>query len=250
MLETAIDWILVLIAIGAFVGVAGVFKNFKIKKYKAGAVIIGIIFLVAGLYGTSNISIPEWGGGEGATITPTTTTCATFEITPSGTTVAVLNAEKTGFMCAGYANTTAHTLVQSDNSTAWASPVCTFGIVPVPPTGSFDVDTGCTIYYSVSPADISIDTSTGGTYKLFTQSGGNRQLIWTDGSKTNYVSGNKALLLTNDTTSITLTFTVNQDSMSRIEDTYSPITVYVTFSNGCGWNEVYKVDFMLLGTYT
>jgi len=244
---TTIDYLLIIIAIALIIGVLGVFKKFKIKKYKAGAVLLAIILCGVAWYGTSNIQLPE---AEPGAITPTTTTCATFDITPAGTTVAVLNAEKTGFMCAGYANTTAHTLKQSDNSTSWASPVCTFGIVPVPPTGSFDVDTGCTIYYEVAPADISIDTSTGGTYKLFTQSGGNRQLIWVDGTKTEYVSGSKAMLLTNDTTSITLTFTVNQDSMSRIEDTYSPISVYVTFSNGCGWSEVYKVDFMLLGTYT
>jgi hypothetical protein len=226
-------------------------KNvFKTKnKASANLLVIGIIILMVLAVGAISGCLENLPFQQGEVTPPTGITCATFDITPTGTTIAVLNAEKTGFMISGYANTTAHTLKRSDNTTSWANPVCTFGIIPKPPSGSFDVSTGCTLYYEVAPADISIDTSTGGTYKLFTLSGGNRQLIWQDGSKTDYISGSKAMLLTNDSTSLTLTFTVNQDSMSRIETTYSPVSVYITFSNGCEWSEIYKVDFMLLGTY-
>jgi len=188
---------------------------------------------------------------QGAVTSPVITekVAATFSITPAATTNCVLNVDKTGFMVAATANTTAHTLKRSDNSTSWASPVATFGIVPIPPSVTFDSTTGCTIDYTISPADISVDISSGGNYKMFTLSGGNRQLIWADGSTLTYVTGSKSILLTNASTSFTLTFTVNQDSMSRIENTYSPLSVYVTFSNGAGWSQVYKVEFMLLSQF-
>ena len=229
-------------------------KNvFRKKEASNNLLVTGIIILMViavGMFSGCLDNLNPFEQGEVTTGQITVPSCATFEITPSGTTIAVLNAEKTGFICSAYANTTAHTLKRNDNSTTWANPVCTFGVVPVPPSGSFNANTGCTIFYEVSSPDISIDISSGGSYKLFTLSGGNRQLIWTDGSKTDYVTGSIPMLQTNTGTTLTLTFTVNQDSMSRIENTYSPITVYITFSNGCGWSEIYKVNFMLLGTYT
>jgi len=246
-----LDIILVLLGIALALAGLGVIKKFKLKNYKIAAILVGIILVGIGWFGSANIADQFSVSTGQISTTPVITDniAATFLITPGATTNCVLNAEKSGFMVAATANTTAHTLKRSDNSTSWAAPVVTFGIVPIPPSGTFDSTTGCTIYYSVSPADISVDISSGGNYKMFTLSGGNRQLIWADGSALTYVTGSKSILLTNASTSFTLTFTVNQDSMSRIENTYSPLSVYVTFSNGAGWSQVYKVDFMLLNSY-
>ncbi len=167
---------------------------------------------------------------------------ATFDITPTGSTTCLLNSAKNGFKVPAYANKTAHTLIQTDNTTAWTNPVATFEIEPVMFEGATNEDLAF-LEYSVYDPDIAIDTATD-SYKLFTKSGGNRQILWNDSGDVDYVSGSKNLGMTDNVT-LVLTLTVNQDSMSRIEDTYDAVTVRVTFSNGQGWSKTYDVDFML-----
>lgn len=203
----------------------------------------GVIIVVIGIVGAGYIPNP-WVAEEapvGAIVEG-----ATFDITPDTSAVAVLNSAKDGYTVPGRANTTAHTLIQEDNSTAWTAPVITFLIVPDPFPGA-DADDLAVVYYDVYDSEIAVDTSTD-SYKLFTKSGGNRQLIWT-GDGTKYVDGSSTMLMTGNVT-LTLTMTVTQDSMSRIENTYDPVRVYVRFSNGYGWTETFTVDFLLVGTFT
>lgn len=205
-----------------------------------------IIILIGGIAG-GFIANPF--AGDEAPVTQITSgdtvECATFDITPSEGSVAVLNSAKDGFTIPARANTTAHTLIQEDNSTAWTAPTCSFTIAPEPFLGADNDDLG-TIYYRVYDSEVAVDTSTD-SYKLFTKSGGNRQVTWT-GSGTEYVDGSHTMQMTGNV-SLTLTFTVTQDSMSRIESTYDPVSVYIEFYNDCGWSETYKADFLLVDTF-
>jgi hypothetical protein len=237
-------WLIMLAGIGVIL--SGFIKFKKIPKMNpviavAGGAILILIGAVAGGY------IPNPFAGdetttEPAQVAPDTVDCPTFDITPASGTISILNSAKDAFSVPAYANTTGHTLIQTDNSTSWANPTCSFYVQPDPFLGADNTDLG-TIYYEVYDEEISVDTSTD-SYKLFTKTGGNRQVIWT-GSGTEYVEGSHTMTMTENVT-LTLTFTVTQDSMSRIEDTYDPLTVYVKFSNGCGdWSEIYAVDFFL-----
>ena len=242
-----ISWIFIicgiLLAISPWIRVSK--KIPKINPFIA--VIGGVIILLFGAVMGGYIENP-WPTTEPTetSIVGETVSCPTFDITPSAGTITILNSAKDGFTVPARANTSAHTLIQEDNSTAWANPTCSFYIQPEPFLGA-DNDDLATIYYEVYDAEVSVDTSTD-SYKLFTKSGGNRQIIWT-GSGTEYVSGSHSMQMTENVT-LTLTFTVNQDSMSRIENTYDPVSVYVKFYNNCGWSETYKVDFLLVDTFT
>ena len=104
-----------------------------------------------------------------------------------------------------------------------------------------------TIYYEVTNPEVTTSDGTD-TYKMFTKSSGNRQLIWT-GDGTEYVDGSSTMLMTENVT-LLLTLTYSQDSYSRIENTYDPVMTYIKFSNGCGWSQTYEVDSMLTVSYT
>lgn len=167
---------------------------------------------------------------------------ATFEITPTGGTTCLLKSDKNGFTVPAYANKTGHTLIQTDNSTAWTNPVATFEIEPVMFKDATNKDLAY-LEYSVYNPDITIDTTTD-SYYLFTKTDGNRQIVWNDSGSVDYVSGSTQLGMTDNVT-LVLTFTVNQGSMSRIENTYSSVKVQVKFSNGQRWSKVYDVDFTI-----
>lgn len=231
-----------------------------IKKYAKGwkaspaltfigcAVVIGLVLGAAGYADFSGL-IPETTETQIAqTVTPSGSTCAEFKITPSvSSSEAVLNSDETTFTVAARANTTAHTITESDNTT-WVNPVLQF--VLKPDAGSVpaaDADKLATIYFEVTNPEIATDDGTD-TYKLFTKSSGKRQVIWA-GDSTEYVDGSSTMLLTENLT-LTLTLTCSQDSYSRMENTYDPVRVYVRLYNDCGWSETYFVDFMLIETWT
>jgi len=239
-----------IILIGLIVIAVG-FK--KIKGVKAPlspmwSVIIGGALILGGLYGTANLS-DLWTTDD--TTTPVSTIvdtgdCCEFDITPSvSSSEATLNSDETKFTVSAYANTTAHTITENDNTT-WVNPVLQFVIKPEIST-STDTTTAYPIYYEVTNPELTSSDGTD-TYKMFTKSGGNRQLIWS-GDGTSYVDGTSALVVTDNLT-LTLTMTCSQDSFSRMENTYDPVTCYIRFYNTCGWSETYEVDFMLVHTYT
>jgi len=231
---------------GVILLISPVIKIGKFPKINPIIAVIGGAFVIL-IGGIAGGYIPNPFVAEEQTVVDEAYDCATFDITPSAGTVTVLNSAKDGFTVPARANQTAHTLIQEDNSTAWANPTATFYIEPEAWLGA-DNDDLASIYYEVYDAEIAVDTSTD-SYKLFTKTGGNRQVIWT-GSGTEYVEGSCTLGMTSNVT-LTLTFTVTQDSMSRIENTYDPVTVKVRFYNACGtWSEIYDVDFLLVDTWT
>jgi hypothetical protein len=223
------------------------------------AFVVGIVLVGAGV---------TWGGYDyiadyfetettPASVTPVTTSAyqyATFDITPSAVTSGgynvdtTLNSAKTVFTVPAMANQTGHTLTELDNTT-WEHPRLSFTLKPQPWAGA-DADDLATVYYEVNNPDLVIDTSTTGNYYMLTKSGGNRQAIWTSSGLTEYVDGSATILLTGNVT-VTLDLTVNQDSCSRIENTYDPITLSITFHNGdWSWSKTYNIDFMLTSAWT
>jgi hypothetical protein len=247
-LFTAIIMAIILAIIIAW-GIKKYIKNWKVSPLLTFiiALVVACILMSAGGYA----DFSELWEGEGTTAqvtTPTGSTCAEFKLTPSvSSSEAVLNSDETTFTVASRANTTAHTITESDNTT-WVNPVLQF--VLKPDAGSVpeaDADKLATIYYEVTNPDITTTDGTD-TYPLFTKSSGKRQLIWA-GDSTEYVDGSSTMLLTENLT-LTLTMTCSQDSYSRMENTYDPVRVYVRFYNDCGWSETYFVDFMLIETWT
>jgi hypothetical protein len=181
---------------------------------------------------------------------------ATWDITPSAIITggynvdATLNSAKTVFTVPAMANLTgaSEVLVELDNTT-WENPRMQFVLKPLPWAGA-DADDLATIYFEVNNPDLTIETSTTGNYYLLTKTGGNRQAIWTVSGLTSYVEGSHTVLLTGNAT-ITLDLTVNQDSAGRIENTYDPITLSITFHNGdWSWSKSYNIDFMLTNTWS
>lgn len=237
----------ILVLAGLVLLLDGIFKTNKIIKNRTWSIIIGGLLALVGFFGTGfGTEFMDWTEtGTPAQVTGTTV-CADFTITPSvAASEATLNSDETQFTVAARANTTAHTITESDNTT-WVNPQFTFVVKPTVPAGS-TADDLATIYYEVTNPEVTTSDGTD-TYKLFTKSGGNRQLIWS-GDTTEYVDGQSTMLMTENMT-LTLTLTCSQDSYSRIENTYDPVTVYIKFSNGCGWSQTYQVDFMLIETYT
>lgn len=208
----------------------------KLGNNKANGLVAGLVVLIM-VIATASLSgcIDE----ETAEITA----CPTFDITPTGSATGILNSAQDKFTVPAYGNTTGYTIIQTDNSTAWADPVFTFEVEPATATQDWSAETGATLFYEVSEPDIKISTATD-EYYLVTKTGGNRQWVWNVDGTTKYVDGSAKMLLTENAT-LTLTIDVNQDSMSRIEDTHDAVTVNIVFSNGCGWTESYRVDFML-----
>lgn len=243
---TLIYWLA--IGLGA-VFIVSIFHKIK-KMPKMSPVLAGLIGV--GLIGFGAIGVGYMDNPFEATpeaqIADTTdiTDCASFQITPSvSSSEATLNSDETQFTVGARANTTAHTITETDNTT-WVNPVLQFVVKPQAYAGA-DADNLATIYYEVVNPEITTTDGTD-TYKLFTKSSGKRQLIWT-GDSTEYVSGSSTMLLTENLT-LTLTMTCSQDSFSRIENTYDPVTISVRFYNNCGWTQTYQVDLMLIETYT
>jgi len=234
-----------LVLVGAVFILDSIFKKNKIIKNRTWSVIIGVALIAVGFFGTGfGAYISDWTADE----TPSEgaiTTSASFDITPSvSSSEATLNSDEDTFVVAAYANTTAHTITESDNTT-WVDPVLQFVCTPITPAGA-NADSLATIYYEVVNPEVTTTDGTD-TYKLFTKSGGNRQLIW-GGDGTHYVDATSTMLMTENVT-LTLTMTCSQDSFSRMENTYDPVTVTIRFSNGAGWSETYAVEFMLVHTY-
>jgi hypothetical protein len=236
-----------------------ILKEFKVPALKNPifAIFAGIILVGIGFYGGAYTELEAWVGGFGTTGTADVTDAyqyAEFEITPTATITGgynvdlSLNSAKTIFTCPAMANTTAHTLVEIDNTT-WENPRMHFVLKPIP-WGGADADDLATVYFKVDNPDLTIDTSTSGNYYLVTKSGGNRQCIWNDGSTTAYVSGSTTMLLT-QSTNVTLDLTINQDSASRIENTYDPVIITFTFYNAdWSWSKSYSFSFQLTDTFT
>lgn len=234
-----------------------ILKEFKIPALKNPifAIFAGIILIAIGFWGGAYTEVEAWVGGFGTAAADDETAAydyASFEITPTAVVTSYnpdlsLNSAKTIFTCPAMANTTAHTLVEIDNTT-WENPRMHFVLKPIP-WGGADADDLATVYFKVDNPDLTIDTSTSGNYYLVTKSGGNRQCIWNDGSTTNYVSGSTTMLLT-QSTNVTLDLTINQDSASRIENTYDPVSVTFTFYNAdWSWSKSYTFSFQLTSTF-
>jgi len=243
---------IVLGAIIAFVGAVflldGLFKTNKVIKNRTWSVLIGLVLILVGVFGTGfGAEFMEWTDvGTGTGQFASDSVCASFDLTPSvAASLATLNSDETKFTVAARGNQTAHTITESDNTT-WVNPQLSFVVKPIVPAGS-DADDLATIFYEVTNPEVTTTDGTD-TYKLFTKSSGNRQLIWS-GDTTEYVDGQSTMLMTENLT-LTLTLTCSQDSYSRMENTYDPVTVYVKFSNGCGWSQTYQVDFMLIEAWT
>jgi hypothetical protein len=242
-----VGWLLVLI--GAIVALAGFIKIKGVKKiHPLLALGGGGILIVAGLIGAGVMTWETESAGT-ASITPSGTTstgCATWDITPSvSSSEATLNGDETIFTVSARANTTAHTITESDNTT-WVNPVLQFVCKPNP-LMTANADSLGTLHYEVVNPEVTTSDGTD-TYKLFTTSSGNRQLIWA-GDGTEYVSGSSTMLMTENVT-LTLTMTCSQDSYSRMENTYDSTSVYIRFYNDCGWSETFTVNFMLQETWS
>jgi hypothetical protein len=231
-----------------FGGLTGSKLGMKKKIPKAGGLVAGGLLIIVSLWGFGTIA---WFEGIDTTTADTSTDgmYPNWDVTPSvALSEGTLNSAETKFTIGAIANTTAHTITETDNTT-WVNPKLQFVCTPEIPDGfTPTADDLATLYYEVTNPEITTDDGTD-TYKLFTKSGGNRQLIWT-GDGTHYVSSHSTLLYTGNVT-LSLTLTCNQDSFSRMENTYDPVTVYIKFYNkDSSWSKTYEADFMLISTYT
>jgi|GEM_PF-7061537 len=173
------------------------------------------------------------------------TVCATFDITP---TVSAgngqLNTAEDTVTIGFYANTTAHTIAEDDNTT-WVDTQITFEVRPLPFTGADNNDLAI-LYYEVVNPDETVDTASD-TYYMVTKSGGYRQLVWT-GDGTDYVSGVTTLTITGNET-LYLTIDTAQTDMSYVEHEMDPQQLTIRFSNGCGWTENFQIKFICIDSH-
>lgn len=171
--------------------------------------------------------------------------CATFSITPSveaGN--GQLNSDQDTVTVGFYANTTAHTIAENDNTT-WVDTNVSFTIRPLPFSGATNDDIAV-LYYTVTNPDQTVETANDTRY-MVTKSGGNRQLVWTRAG-TDYVSGNVVLGMT-ATETLYLTIDTAQTDMSYIENELDPQELRIEFSNGCGWTQPFSVKFVCLNSH-
>lgn len=233
---------LVLAFIGVFVLAAGFMKIKGLKKFHPAIAVAGAaLFFIAAAYtgGYLEYEAPD------TTPPATTTSCPTFDITPSVSEGnGNLNSDQDRVTVGFYANTTAHTIAENDNTT-WVDTQVTFEIAPVPFAGA-TADDIATLYYEVTNPDATVDSDTSGKY-LVTKSGGNWQEVWT-GDGTNYVSGTTTLLMTGNET-LYLTIDTAQADLSYVQNELDPQTLIVKFSNGCGWTEYFYVDFTCINQH-
>jgi len=212
----------------------------KVKGIKIPNPIIGVLCAVAlagvGLYGYENIDI----SGEPAQIA-TAVECPEFDIVPTVSTGnGVLNLAETEINIPFLANTTSHTIDEGDNTT-WVDTAISFFVSPSALEQGADADQTATVYYEVTSPGQTVDSSSG-TYYMVTKTSGRWQNIFT-GSGTEYNSGSHTMLITTNVT-LVLTIDTDQTGMSYIANTYSPQTLTVKFSNGCGWYEEFDVKYI------
>lgn len=235
----------ILVLVGLIFLLDGLFKTNKIIKNRTWSIIIGGVLIAVGFFGTGFGDMFQTWTAPDVIDDDDVVECVTFDITPSvSASGATLGSSETQFTVPAMANTTSHVVYETDNTT-WVNPAFSFLVRPIVPAGMTADDLG-TIYYEVTNPELTTDDGTD-TYKLFTKSSGNRQLIWT-GDGTQYVEGTSTMLMTENVT-LLLTMTCSSDSFSRVENTFDPITAYIKFSNGCGWSQTYMVDFELISQF-
>jgi len=246
---------------GIILIIAGIFMKAKVKKVTGvgmfGAIIIGAVLAGAGYYFGGDAIIENWqsggeppSGGQYIPYTPTETIHdAEFTITPTaqGNSGFTIDSAKTIFSCPAIANTTAHTLDEADNTT-WVDPDMKFVVVPIAYAGADALDLA-TCFFEFNDPDALVNTATS-NYYVFTKSGGYRQIEWnvmpaaTYGHQ--YVSGSQSTLLTTPFT-VFCNMSINQDSVSRIENVYDPVTMSLTFHNAANtWSKTYTMSLFLI----
>lgn len=244
--EMILGLFLIIIGIGAFVSIFHKFKGVpKIHPLLGVILAVVLVGLGASIGGWVDLGLDDTQGtivniGDDPLDIE-------WEITPSAVTTGSycsdtqLNSAETIFTVPAMANTTAHIVNETDN-TSWNDPRLQFEVNPVAPQGA-TADDLATLKYRVKNPDVTIDSSSD-TYYLFTKSGGQRQLKWVIGSSTDYVTGSKTMLLTGNET-IYLDLDVNSDSFSRMSNTFDPVTVVIEFYDDSGFSETYSVNFQL-----
>jgi len=217
-------------------------KNFGAGNNLGILAVIGIVAVVLIVSFSGCIKNPF----EQKTQPPTEeTVCATFDITPSVSAGrGQLNSAEDTVTIGFYANTTAHTIAEDDNTT-WVDTQITFAIKPIAPLGAKDYDLS-TLYYEVTNPDATVDSASD-TYYMVTKSGGNRQLIWT-GDGTHYVKGSTTMKMTGNET-LYLTIDTAQTDMSYVENEMDPQQLTIRFSNGCGWTEYFYIKFICIDSH-
>jgi len=241
--------------------VAVVYSLLKAKKPMQGLMkpiaILGIVGALVGWFGLgAQAGFEELISGTTtppASYTPTTPATsyeyASFDITPAaGNTGLNISADLHTFSLAYKAWQGSYDTIQSTQNGTQKKAGINFTIMPVPWAGATTEDLA-TIYFEVTNPDQTVDVaSTGSTYYMFTKSGSYRQVIWkTMGTNVvNYVEGSTSMELTGNAT-LWLHFTHNSDSLSRVESSYSPITIYITLHNGDNsWSEDYELDYFAI----
>jgi hypothetical protein len=213
------------------------------------AVILGVVgwFPLGGGDAINELITPE--ATAYVPYTPTTPTStyvsATFDITPTaqGNSGFTLDSTHTIFSLPIIAYYDTNVIAESDNTT-WVDADMVFTVRPIPWSGA-DNDDLATIFYEFSDPELTVDTT--GTYYVFTKTGGERQITWfAYGSTLEYVSGSHTMLLT-DSATIFCNTSLIQDSVSRIENLYDPLTCYVTFYNAARtWSKTYSLNMFLI----
>ena len=231
-----------LIIIGIAVLASGFVKVKGLKKVHPLLAIGGaILFVVAGMWAGGYIDVDL--GTETAEVA---NVCADFDITPSvGAGNGQLNSAEDRITVGYYANTTAHTIAENDN-TSWVDTSVTFEIRPEPFTGA-DADDLATLYYTVTNPDQTVSTAESSDKYMVTKSSGYRQLVWT-GDGTNYIEGSTTMLMTGNET-LYLAIDTAQTDMSYIQNELDSEALIVVFSNGCGWSETFTVEFTCINQH-
>jgi len=235
---TPIEWVGIgLLVVGAVLLGAGIFRA-KIGKTKIAPIVaipVGLMLIVVAIWGTGLAVYLET--GEVVDYEPTVV-CADFEISPVVTTGnGQLNSAEDRVTVGFYANTTGHTIAENDNTT-WVNTVITFTCKPIFFTGADALDLAG-LYYEVTNPDQIVDSDTTDK-EILDLSGGYRQAIWT-GDGTEYVLSSSTMLMT-ENVSLVLTLDTSND-LSYVRNTYDPQTIAVKFSNGCGWSEMFYIDY-------
>jgi hypothetical protein len=244
-----------LAGLAIFLSVFVKFPNNPIKNPFAAFMIGGLVMVgsvvVADLPSMFESDAADDGGETQQIIYQTQDTTAQypeFDITPGVDTTSgtynedtTLNTGKTMFTIPARACTTGHTIIHLDNTTAWADPRLTFGVIPVPFAGA-DADDLATICFEVENYDAYIDIDDAVNQRLITKSTGDYQVIWRQDSTVWYVEGEKTMLMT-ENISLTLDFDVNQVGFSYM-DLNDPVELKVKFSNKDNtWSKSYTASF-------
>jgi len=255
---------------GIFVTIAGVVQVFGKKVFKKGflsqhyaPLATGVVLVVVGgVFGGYPI-LADWYNGvsqtaqvniAGTTNTQGTTSYqyATFSVTPAvgpatglNTSTFVLSADKLTFTYPIIAWTTTHTIKNSYNNT-FVQPSMKFTLNPQAWPGASTTDLAV-VYFEFTPLDQTIYPTAGGMYYFLTTTGAQRNARFNNSAATlcQYGSGQ---LSTTFGTPITVycNCTLNTDSVSRVDTTYSPILSTITFHNADhSWSQSYTLSCFL-----